>query len=248
MIVVAGLRRSYGAIEALRGVDLVVPRGAFYALVGANGAGKSTAVRILSGLISRDAGELLVLGLDPHRAGRELKRRIGVVPDFPTLYPELTPRENLFYTCRLREIGREEAAARLAELTEALGIDDALDQPCGRLSHGTLKKTALVAAMLHAPALLFLDEPFEGIDPVSTHAIRRLLDGLRQRGVTIFLTSHVMPMVEGMASRVAILDAGIIAFEGTVDQAVGSCASLEEAVLDRLGDGAAEPELAWYLL
>ncbi len=245
-VVVRGLSRSFGTVRALDGVDLEVERGSLFALLGANGAGKSTSVRILTGLLAASSGDVRVLGLDPLRQGLELRRRIGVVPDFPVLFDVLTGRENLARIASIRGLDRDTRERRVADLAGPLGLTDRLDRAAGALSKGERRKTALAAAMLHAPPLLFLDEPFEGIDPVSTRAILDLIDALRARGVTIFLTSHILPLVESIATDVAVLRSGRVVCSGSVRDVIGSAANLEDAVLARLGRRRTIPALDWY--
>jgi ABC-2 type transport system ATP-binding protein len=240
------LRRSFGAVTALDRLDLDVPRGAFFALIGPNGSGKSTTVRLLSGLLSRDGGSLSVLGRDPERERTALAQRIGIVPDFPVLYDVLSVRENVMRIAALRGLSRRETELRLGELAHALGMGTELDSPVHALSTGTRKKGALAAAMIHAPALLFLDEPFEGIDPVAAHSIRGMLARLRERGTTIFVTSHVLPLMEALATDVAILHAGRRLLAGPIDDLLRGHSSLEKVMLEHLGAVDRTPELGWY--
>lgn len=240
-----GLTRRFGAVLALDRVDLLVPRGSLFALVGTNGAGKTTTVRILAGLLRRDGGEVDVLGVDPSRDPLGVRELVGVVPDFLPLWEPLTARENLREIARLRGIGRRESLDRIEDLAAALGFAPRLDTPVVHLSHGTRKKVALAAAMLHAPPVLFLDEPFEGIDPVSARTIRGLLDTLRERGVTILLTSHVLPLVENLASHVAILVEGRIAAAGPIAEVLAG-RSLEETFVAAVGEPGTVAELPWY--
>ncbi len=242
---VRGLTRRFGAVVALDSIDLTVPRGAFFALVGPNGAGKTTTVRILSGLLRGQAGEVRLLGVDPSRDPFRVRELVGVVPDFLPLWEPLTARENLLEIAALRGLPREETVHRIADLAEALGLADALDQPVLQLSHGTRKKVTLAAAMLHAPPLLFLDEPFEGIDPVAARTIRHLLAALRERGVTLLLTSHVLPLVETLATHLAILDHGRIAAAGPLEEVLAG-RTLEEAFAAAVGEPAPAPDLSWY--
>ena len=242
-----GLVRRFGAITALDRVDLAVPRGAFFALVGSNGAGKSTTVRILTGLLAPGEGTVRVLGENPRKAGAVLRQRIGVVPDFPVLYDVLSPRENIVRLSALRGLTREEAERRLEELAVALALDEHLDQSVRSLSQGTRKKAALAAALIHGPSLLFLDEPFEGIDPVAARGIRNMLEALRQRGVTIFLTSHVLPLVESLATHVAVIDEGRVLTSGPLTEVVGRHDTLERAILEALGVPPDVPTMEWYL-
>lgn len=242
-----GLRRSFGAVRALDGVDLEVPRGAFFALLGTNGAGKTTAVRVFSGLLRADGGEAEVLGFSLRpRPPRALAAQIGLVPDQPPLFAPLSVRENARHLAGLRGLPRALADGRIAELAAGLGIEAQLDVAAGTLSHGSAKKAALMVAMLHAPALLFLDEPFEGIDPPSARAIRTLLASLCARGATVFMTSHVLPVVASVATHVAVLHAGRVRAAGSLDEVSRGHASLEDAVLAQLGDARSAPELAWY--
>jgi ABC-2 type transport system ATP-binding protein len=246
VILARELRRSFGAVTALDRIDLDVPRGAFFALIGPNGSGKSTTVRLLSGLLSRDGGILSVLGRDPESERTAVAQRIGIVPDFPVLYDVLTARENVLRIAGLRGLSRRDAELRLDELAHALGMGAELDSPVHALSTGTRKKGALAAAMIHAPALLFLDEPFEGIDPVAAHAIRGMLTRLRERGTTIFVTSHVLPLMEALATDVAILHEGRRLLSGPIERLLDGEESLEKIMLERLGAVDRVPELGWY--
>ncbi len=242
---VRGLSRRFGAVLALDAIDLLVPRGAFFALVGPNGAGKTTTVRILSGLLGRHGGEVRLLGVDPSRDPVRVRELVGVVPDFLPLWEPLTARENLLEIAGLRGLPERETHRRIDDLAGALGLGDVLDQPVLQLSHGTRKKVSLAAAMLHAPPLLFLDEPFEGIDPVAARTIRHILASLRERGVTVLLTSHVLPLVETLATHLAILDHGRIAAAGPIEEVLAG-RSLEEAFVAAVGEPTPAPDLSWY--
>ncbi|UCF66881.1 MAG: ABC transporter ATP-binding protein [Acidobacteriota bacterium] len=246
VIVARGLSRRFRAVRALSEVDLDVPAGACFALLGPNGAGKSTTVRIACGLLRPDEGEISVLGLDPFRSPDPLRHRVGLVPDFPTVYDVLTPRENLTRFARLRRLGEQDAAKRIEELAALLALEDELDQCTSALSRGAQRKVMLAAALLHAPAVLFLDEPFEGIDPLASRNIRIVLGELRQRGVTVFLTSHLLPIVETIASHAAILVNGRVTTCGPLASLLEQHGSLERAVLAATGAAPATPRLDWY--
>ncbi|MDH3283770.1 MAG: ABC transporter ATP-binding protein [Acidobacteriota bacterium] len=241
-----GLTRRYGTVNALDGLDLEVPPGAVYAVIGPNGAGKSTAVKVFCGLVPFHDGACTVLGLDPRRDAVTLAARIGVVPDFPVLFDVLSPRENVLRLARIRGIEGNEAGRRLDQLARALLADGELDRPVAALSNGAKRKAMLLAAMIHAPPLLFLDEPFEGIDPFSARTIREMLERLCARGVTVFLTSHVLPFVESLASHVGILSSGRLIASGTLDDVVAESGSLETAMLETLGTSSSAPDLEWY--
>lgn len=240
--------RRFGPVLAVDQLALEVAAGSCFALLGSNGAGKSTTVRILSTLLAPDQGVVEVAGLDVTRNPHAVRRVIGVVPDFPVLFDPLTPRENLQQVARLRGFPAAEITTRITELAAALSLEPHLDEPVVGLSHGTKKKAALAVAMLHAPPVLLLDEPFEGIDPLATGTIRDLLATLRARGVTVFLTSHVLPLVETMATHVAVMERGTLRASGTLDQVAGPHGSLEAAFLSLVDGAPAAAELSWYSL
>ncbi len=242
------LVRRYGALTALDGLDLEVPRGAFFALVGRNGAGKTTTFRIVAGLSEADEGTVRILGhvLDSGAGRTAVRARIGLVPDFCPLFEPLTVRENALCLGRFRGLGPRTAGERLEELAGALGAEGTLDRVVTGLSRGQRKQAALIVAMLHAPEMLLLDEPFSGLDPISARSIRALLEELRRRGVTVFMTSHTLPLVERVATHVAILEAGRLLETGTLGEMLGDASCLEERVVSALGAGRPLPELAWY--
>lgn len=240
--------RRFGSVLAVDRLDLEVAAGSCFALLGSNGAGKSTTVRMLSTLLSPDQGVVEVAGLDVTRNPHAVRRVIGVVPDFPVLFDPLTPRENLQQVARLRGLPAAQTATRILELAAALSLESHIDEPVIGLSHGTKKKASLAVAMLHAPRVLLLDEPFEGVDPLATGTIRDLLATLRARGVTVFLTSHVLPLVETMATHVAVMERGALRAVGTLDQVVATHGSLEAAFLTLVEGAPAAAELTWYSL
>lgn len=243
---IRALRRSFGAVRAVDGIDLDVPHGSLFVLIGPNGAGKSTTVRLLCGLIEADAGEVSVLGLDPARHRVALAARIGIVPDFPVLYGVLSARDNVRRIASLRGLSRAETDRRLEELAHVLGMNDQLDAPVHSLSTGTRKKAALAAAMIHAPAVLFLDEPFEGIDPLAAHRMRTMLSELRTRGTTLFVTSHVLPVVEALASDLAILHEGRIVLSGPFPAMLQGRGNLEQVLIETVGAASSAIDLPWY--
>jgi ABC-2 type transport system ATP-binding protein len=207
---VRGLRKSYGAREALCGVDLEVRRGEVLALLGPNGAGKTTLVEILAGFRSRDAGDVRVLGADPATAGRAWRERIGVVLQDSRPDPGLTVRECLdLYT------GYYRAPRPPAELIELVGLRDSAGTPAEQLSGGQRRRLDVALALAGDPELLFLDEPTTGFDPAARRAAWDMIDGLRQLGTTIVLTTHAMDEAEQLADRIAVLVAGRIVADGT---------------------------------
>ncbi len=241
-----GLTRLFDGKAAVEDLSLSVPVGAFYGFLGPNGAGKSTTIRMLTGLLAATAGDARVLGVDLARDGVEVKRRIGVVPDGLALFERLSGAEQLRIHGQLYGLERREAARRADELLAALDLAEDAGKLVGEYSHGMKKKLALGCALIHGPELLFLDEPFEGIDAVAVSGIRRMLQGLVARGaITIFLTSHVLEVVERLVSHVGIVHRGRLAAQGTLDEVRGA-GTLEEVFIRTVGeDGGAAPRLSW---
>ena len=240
-----GLTKRFGQTYAVAAISLTVPRGSFFGLVGPNGAGKTTTLRMATGLLRPDAGTALLQGIDIWRRPVDAKRIIGVVPEELQLFDRLTGSELLTYNGLLRGMDPEVVRARSLELRSVLGLSDAADTLVVDYSHGMKKKIALACALLHAPRLLFLDEPFEGIDPVSAHAIRTVLERHVRVGATVVFSSHVMEVVERLCDRVAIIDRGHIVADGTLDD-VRAGVSLEERFVRLVGGvTATDGTLAW---
>jgi ABC-2 type transport system ATP-binding protein len=231
-----GLTRLFDGRPAVQDLALAVPAGAFYGFLGPNGAGKSTTIKMLTGLLAPSAGRARVLGVDLGRDGVEVKRRIGVVPDGLSLFDRLSGAEQLRIHGQLFGLDRREAARRADELLVALELFADAGKLVGEYSHGMRKKLALGCALIHGPELLFLDEPFEGIDAVAVSGIRRMLQDLVARGaMTIFLTSHVLEVVERLVTHVGIIRAGRLAAQGTLAEVRGE-SSLEEIFIRTVGE------------
>ena len=231
-----GLTRLFDGKPAVEDLALAVPAGAFYGFLGPNGAGKSTTIRMLTGLLSPSAGRARVLGVDLLHDGIDVKRRIGVVPDGLSLFERLSGAEQLRIHAQLYGLERREAARRADELLAALELAPDAGKLVGEYSHGMKKKLALGCALIHGPELLFLDEPFEGIDAVAVTGIRRLLQDLvARRAMTIFLTSHVLEVVERLVTHVGIIHRGRLAAQGTLAEVKGE-ATLEEVFIRLVGE------------
>jgi ABC-2 type transport system ATP-binding protein len=232
-----GLTRRFGSLVAVNGLNLAVPRGLIYGFLGPNGAGKSTTINMLVGLLPASAGEAQVAGYSVRSAPLEVKRRIGVVPEGLSLFERLTAAEQVELAGRLHGLGRQELRQRIPSLLESLDLGDAQGKMILDFSAGMRKKTSLAAALIHAPEVLFLDEPFESVDPVSTRAIKNILrDMAEQRGTTIFFSTHVMELAERFCDRVAIINHGQLVAEGTIPElrartALGEDAALEDVFL-----------------
>ena len=244
-LVVEDLEVRYGAAPALRGASLTIATGEVVGLVGPNGAGKTTTLRMVTGLLRPDAGQAWVQGIDVWRDPVAAKRVIGVLPEDLRLFERLTGSELLTYTGLLRGMDPAVVTQRGDELLQVLGLTGAAPSLVVDYSHGMRKKIALAAALLHDPSVLFLDEPFEAIDPVSARAIRTVLERFTDGGATVVFSSHVMETVERLCDRVAIVNAGRVVAEGTVDDVRGG-GTLEDAFVQLVGGtDVGAKELGW---
>ena len=242
----AGLTRRFGAQAAVDGIDLRVPRGSFYGFLGENGAGKSTTISMLTGVLAPSAGTLRVLGprrsetARPAGSDDDLKRRIGVVPDGLLLFDRLTGREHLVFVARLFGLPRAEAGRRADELLEAMELSQDARKLVADFSFGMRKKLALAASLIHGPELLFLDEPFEGVDAVAKASLTALLaDLVKRRRLTIFLTSHVLEVVERLCDHVGVIHRGRLVAQGALGEVVRAAggATLTDAFVKLVGEG-----------
>jgi ABC-2 type transport system ATP-binding protein len=242
-----GLTRFFGDFCAVDGIELRVERGTFYGFLGPNGAGKSTTIKMLTGLLAPSGGEMLVLGknmLDP-RESLEVKSRMGVIPEDLALFDNLTAREYLTFIGRMYLLPRETIRHRIGELLPLLGLEGEEKKLTLEYSHGMKKKLALAAAVLPNPDLLFLDEPFEGVDAVTSRIIRDLLAGYVARGSTVFLTSHVLEIVEKLCTHVGIIVKGALVEQAALET-IRQGGSLEDRFLERAGaDPEASRKLTW---
>jgi ABC-2 type transport system ATP-binding protein len=212
-----GLRRKFGELEAVAGIDLRVPAGSLYGFLGPNGAGKSTTIKCLTGLLRPSAGEIRILGLDPRRDPVEIKRRIGVVPEGLALFERLSGEETLAFVGEVYGLEAGRIRSRSAELLRLMDLERAAAGLVADYSQGMRKKLALAAALLPAPRLLFLDEPFEGIDAVASRQIKDLLTAYVRRGGTVFLTSHILEVVERLADHVGVIHKGRLVAQGPLE-------------------------------
>jgi len=239
------LRRTFGDLVAVDDLDLAVPAGTFFGFLGPNGAGKSTTIKILTGLLDKTSGNAEVLGYDIDRDPVEFKRRIGVVPEELALFDRLTGDEYLTFVGRMYAVSRTQLRNRVEELLEMMNLHQDPRKLIVDYSHGMKKKLALAASLVHEPRLLFLDEPFEGIDAIASRQIRDLLHGLVSKGVTIFLTSHIMEIVEKLCTDLAIIHRGKLIGSGTMEE-FRRGAGLEETFLGLVGASTApRATLSW---
>jgi len=239
-----GLWRRFGDKVAVAGIDLTIPSGSFYGLVGPNGAGKTTSLSMATGLLRPDAGTVLVHGVDLWANPVEVKRMLGVLPDGVRLFDRLTGAQLVTYAGLLQGLDRATVAARTDDLLAAVGLSDDRDTLVVDYSAGMTKKVALACALVHAPRVLVLDEPFEAVDPVSAANIREILHQYVAGGGTVVVSSHVMDLVQRMCDHVAVIAEGHVLAAGTVDE-VRAGRSLEERFVELVGGRITGEGLAW---
>jgi ABC-2 type transport system ATP-binding protein len=249
-IVVEDLRKVYGEKIAVDGLRFQVARGRFFGFLGPNGAGKSTTIRMLTGLLRPTAGDAVIEGVRLSQDPLEVKRIIGILPEELPLYERLTGEEYLLFAGRMYGLPRAESERRTAELLDFLSLEDDAGRLTLEYSQGMKKKLALAAALIHNPKVLFLDEPLNGIDPVSARVVTDLLQRLTRKGVTLFFTSHVLDVVERLCDEVAIIDRGRIVAQGTLaeirtQRAEAHDATLEEVFLKLVSADVRRSDLSW---
>ena len=249
------LTRRFGNLVAVDGIDLQVTAGQFFGFLGPNGAGKSTTIKMLTGLLAPSAGRVELLGMDFAAHPVEVKRLIGVVPEGMGLFERLTGSDYLRFVGRMYGLDQPTTDQRAQELLEFMQLADRPKTMIVDYSHGMQKKLALAAAVIHGPRILFLDEPFEGVDALAAGALKALLGRMTERGVTIFLTSHVMEIVERLCSHIAIIHKGRLVAQGSLQELgagisgdEGGKTTLEEIFLSIVGQHGSESqldELSW---
>jgi ABC-2 type transport system ATP-binding protein len=214
----AALTRRFGEFTAVRDVALRVEPGQFYGFLGPNGAGKSTTIKMLTGLLAPSSGTIAILGQDLTSNSPELKRQIGVVPEGLALFGRLTAREYLRFVGRMYGLDRDTTGRRTEELLDFMSLAGEDKKLVTDFSHGMQKKLALAAAVIHGPRVLFLDEPFEGVDAVAAGTLKAMLQRMTAHGVTIFLTSHVLEIVERLCTHIGIIHRGELVAQGSLEE------------------------------
>jgi ABC-2 type transport system ATP-binding protein len=217
-IATENLTRRFGQLLAVDHVNLSVAPGQFFGFLGPNGAGKSTTIKMLTGLLAPSEGRITILGTDLVADPVTVKRQIGVVPEGLALFGRLTGSEYLNFVGRMYGLDRKTAAQRAAELLDFMQLSDRPKALVTDYSHGMQKKLAMAAAVIHGPKILFLDEPFEGVDAIASGTLKAMLQRMIAHGATIFLTSHVLEIVERLCSHVAIIHQGRLVAQGSIDE------------------------------
>lgn len=229
------LTKSYGNRTVVNQLDLRVPRGSFFGFLGPNGAGKSTTIKMLTGLTRPTSGRARILGIDLQRNALAIKRRIGVVPEMLCLFENLTGPEYLNFIGRMYGLRSAVARERTLELLDLMELLPQANSLIFEYSTGMRKKLALCASLIHDPELLFLDEPFEGVDAIASRTIKSVLEQARKRGATIFLTSHILEIVERLCSHVCVIHEGQLISQGTIEEILGGN-RLDEVFLAMVGN------------
>lgn len=244
-IEIRDLHKVYEGKPAVDGLTLTVPRGCFFGFLGPNGAGKSTTIRMLTGLISPTSGSIALLGLSMPADEMEIKRRIGVVPDDSLLFDRLTGAEFLEFVGRMYGLERALAMSRGQELLELFELANEKRKLIAEYSKGMRKRVAMAASLIHRPELFLMDEPFEGVDAVGAKLMKDILLEQVRRGATIFLTSHVLEVVERLCEAAAIIDRGKIVAEGRMQDLRSGSETLEDVFLRIVGESKGHEKLQW---
>lgn len=243
-IEIRGLTKAFGQKVAVDRINLDIPSGSFYGLVGRNGAGKTTTISMVTGMLMPSEGTAYVRGIDMWAEPLKAKAHLGVLPDGVHLFDKLTGEQLITYSGYLHGIDKETVASRVKDLLTAMDLTDAAGRAVADYSAGMTKKIALAAALVHAPSVLILDEPFEAVDPVSAANIQDILRGFVASGGTVVISSHVMDLVQRLCDHVAVMDSGRILAAGTVDE-VRAGMSLEERFVQLVGGRTSSEGLSW---
>jgi len=244
-IEIRDLRKVYGSKAAVDGLSLSVPRGSFFGFLGPNGAGKSTTIRMLTGLIPPTSGSIALLGMPMPDREIEIKKRIGLAPDESLLFDRLTGAEFLEFVGRMYGLARPVAQERAGELLGLFELADQRRKLIAEYSKGMRKRVAMAASLIHRPELFLMDEPFEGVDAVGARLMKDILLDQVRHGATIFLTSHVLEVVERLCDRVAIINEGKIVREGTMQELRSASETLEDVFVRVVGAERAFERLDW---
>jgi ABC-2 type transport system ATP-binding protein len=242
---VRDLRKLYGNKAAVDGLTLTVPQGCFYGFLGPNGAGKTTTIKMLMGLAPPDSGSIRLMGLPMPESALQIKQQIGLVPDETLLFDQLTGGEFIEFVGRVYGLERKVSHERSLELLELFELDGHPKKLIAEYSKGMRKRVAMAAALIHRPRLFLMDEPFEGVDAVGARMMKDILLEQVRHGATIFLTSHVLEVVERLCDRVAIINDGKLVLEGAMAELRTGADTLEDAFVRAVGAGRGVETLDW---
>ena len=235
MILTSGISKSFGNVYAVDGLSFEVRKGEVFGLLGPNGAGKTTTIKLILGLLEKDAGEISVLGRDPTKDAVKIKRRIGYVSEDPLIYKSLTPRELYNFIASIRRLNGEQVSKRLKEYLVSLDCLEYYDRLITTLSHGNKQKVQIIAAFLHDPEILIMDEPVTGLDAKSMKVVKEMMELHTKRGGAILFSTHIMEVAQELCDRIGIINKGRMVAMGTMEelrhQADRAGASLEDVFL-----------------
>lgn len=231
MLRISHLTKTYGDKRAVDDLTLHIAPGEIYGFIGHNGAGKTTTLRSVCGILQYDSGEILVDGVSVREDPVGAKSRLAYIPDNPDLYDFMTAIRYLRFVADVYGVSAEDRDARVAYYADAFGLTENLADPIGSFSHGMKQKLALISALIHAPRLLIMDEPFVGLDPTAAHTLKRLMRELTASGASIFFSTHVLEVAEKLCDKIAIIKDGRLVVQGTMEQVKGDT-SLEQVFLE----------------
>ena len=234
MIELVDVAKAFGGVPAVAGITLTVPRGEFFCVLGPNAAGKTTTIKLLVGLLRPDRGTARIAGHDVQARPTEARQRLAYVPDFPFLYDKLTPLEFLRFTAQLYGVPESRSEAAIVELVDRFALGRFLHQSIDSLSHGTRQRVAITSALLHDPEVFVIDEPMVGLDPHHARVVKDVLQERARQGMTVFLSTHQVPVAEELADRVGIIHRGRLVAVGTAEELrrqAGTDGALERAFL-----------------
>jgi ABC-2 type transport system ATP-binding protein len=244
MIELKGLIKQFGDLTAVNGIDLSVPKGEFFAVLGPNAAGKTTTIKMITGLIKPTSGSVIVANYDIQKEPLKARRRLAYVPDFPFLYEKLTPLEFMQFTGQLFKIDPERVRSEGSVLSKRFHLEPFLNKSIEGLSHGTRQRVAIASALLHDPEVFVIDEPMVGLDPQHARIVKDILKERSREGMTVFLSTHQLSVAEEMADRIGIIHQGKMVAIGTIDELKkqsGQDGALERSFLQLTSESDATP-------
>ena len=239
MLQIKQLTKHYGTKTAVDGLTLTIQPGEIYGFLGPNGAGKTTTLKCCCGILRPDSGEVLVDGVSMQKEPLQAKQKLAYLPDDPKLYEYMTGIQYLDFIADVYGVGDAARAERTRIYSERFDLNDALSQPIGAYSHGMKQKLAIISALLHAPKLILMDEPFVGLDPLASHQLKQTMRAFCDAGGAIFFSTHVLEVAEKLCDRVAIIKNGTLVHSGPIEEVRGD-ASLETVFLELEGGQDAE--------